>query len=177
MKNTKKLIFAALLAALCCVITMYPKFPTLFGYIHAGDTFVLLSAFLLGPYWGALSAGLGSALADLICGYAQYVPGTFVIKALMALAAGFILKKYACVKVFPAAAVAGIVAEAIMVLGYLAYEALLLGYGAAAIGSVPTNLVQAVFGAAAACALYAALMKSAPFRRQLGLDEQKSKEK
>ena len=58
MKGNKKLIYAALFAALCCVITMYPKFPTLFGYIHAGDALVLLGAYVLGPLWGALAAAL-----------------------------------------------------------------------------------------------------------------------
>ena len=46
MNGNKKLIYAALFAALCCVITMYPKFPTLFGYIHAGDALVLLAAYV-----------------------------------------------------------------------------------------------------------------------------------
>ena len=58
---------------------MYPKFPTLFGYIHAGDALVLLAAYVLGPLWGSLAAALGSSLADLMAGYVQYFPGTFVI--------------------------------------------------------------------------------------------------
>ncbi|MFR5782567.1 MAG: ECF transporter S component [Oscillospiraceae bacterium] len=76
MTGNKKLIYAALFAALCCVITMYPKFPTLFGYIHAGDALVLLAAYVLGPLWGSLAAALGSSLADLMAGYVQYFPGT-----------------------------------------------------------------------------------------------------
>ena len=75
MTGNKKLIYAALFAALCCVITMYPKFPTLFGYIHAGDALVLLAAYVLGPLWGSLAAALGSSLADLMAGYVQYFPG------------------------------------------------------------------------------------------------------
>ena len=58
MNGNKKLIYAALFAALCCVITMYPKFPTLFGYIHAGDALVLLAAYVLGPVWGSFAAAL-----------------------------------------------------------------------------------------------------------------------
>lgn len=49
----KKLVFAALFAALSCAATMVIRIPTpIGGYIHAGDAVVLLSAFLLGP-WGA----------------------------------------------------------------------------------------------------------------------------
>mgnify|MGYP001774926226 FL=1 len=67
----KKLVFAALFAALSCVATMVIKIPTpTGGYIHAGDAVVLLSAFLLGPWWGAAAAGLGSCLADILSGYA-----------------------------------------------------------------------------------------------------------
>ena len=45
--KTKKLIFAALFAALTCVATMIIKVPTpTMGYIHPGDSIVLLSGFL-----------------------------------------------------------------------------------------------------------------------------------
>ena len=47
-----------------------------------------------------------------------------------------------------------------MVLGYLAYEALVLGYGAAAVGGVPMNCIQGAFGVIAGAALYVALSKT-----------------
>lgn len=162
--TTRKLVFSGLFAALCCVVTMYPKFPTLFGYIHAGDAFVLLGAFILGPQWGALAAGLGSGLADLIAGYALYVPGTVIIKAAMALAAGAILRRDKDTHRIGMTILAGVCAEIIMILGYFAYEGLLLGYGIAAAGSIPTNLVQGVFGVAASTALYITLTKSKRFK-------------
>ena len=58
------------------------------GYANAGDVLVLLSAFVLGPGLGAAAAGVGSALADLILGYTIYAPGTLIIKAADAAAAG-----------------------------------------------------------------------------------------
>lgn len=170
MNGNKKLIYAALFAALCCVITMYPKFPTLFGYIHAGDALVLLGAYVLGPLWGALASALGSSLADLMAGYVQYFPGTFVIKAVMSLVAGWLLLKFGEKRPVLTTVLSGLAAECLMVLGYLAYEGLLLGYGWGAIGSVPTNVVQGIFGAAASSALFAALIKTPYARRELGLD-------
>ena len=143
MTGNKKLIYAALFAALCCVITMYPKFPTLFGYIHAGDALVLLAAYVLGPLWGSLAAALGSSLADLMAGYVQYFPGTFVIKGLDALVAALIFK--AMGRTSAAAIVSGVVGEIIMVVGYFGYAGLLLGKGIAA-ASIPGNLVQAAMG-------------------------------
>ena len=60
-QNIKKLVTAALLAAMTCVATMIIKIPTpTFGYIHPGDGFVLLCGVVLGPLPGALAAGIGS---------------------------------------------------------------------------------------------------------------------
>ena len=74
--NTKTLVMASLLAALCCVATMVIRIPSpTGGYMNLGDTVVILSAYLLGPAWGSAASGLGSALADLFSGYTAYVPG------------------------------------------------------------------------------------------------------
>ena len=163
-ETIKKLVFAALFAALSCVATMVIRIPTpIGGYIHAGDAVVLLSAFLLGPWWGAAAAGLGSALADLIATYGLYVPGTFVIKFIVALLAGFLLNCRIVRSALARAVIAGVIGETFMVLGYLAYEALILGYGAAAAGGVPMNCIQGAFGVVAGSALYVALSKTKLF--------------
>ena len=162
-KTLRKLVFSALFAALTCCATML-RFPAGIGYIHAGDAVVLLGAFLLGPRWGAFAAGLGSAMADLLAGYALYVPATFIIKALMALAAAFILKRAAIKKTAVKAAAAGVVAELIMVAGYFCYDCFVLKYGLAALGDIPTNLIQAAFGVVAGVFLYNAISKSANFK-------------
>ena len=130
----------------------------------AGDAVVLLSAFLLGPWWGAAAAGLGSGLADLIAGYGLYVPGTAAIKFIVALLAGLLLNCKFIKSVPVRAIIAGVVGEVFMVLGYLAYEALILGYGAAAVGGVPMNCIQGAFGVVAGAALYAALLKTKYFK-------------
>lgn len=77
MKNAslRKIIFAALMAALTTVATMIIRIPTpTQGYIHLGDGMVLLCGALLGPGLGALAAGIGSMLSDLFAGYMSYVP-------------------------------------------------------------------------------------------------------
>ena len=56
-----------------------------------GDALVLMSAFLLGPVYGTAAAGIGSALADLLTGYAYYAPGTLIIKGGIALIAYLVL--------------------------------------------------------------------------------------
>lgn len=148
MENKKllQLIYGALLAALCCVATMVIRIPTIGtnGYVNIGDSIVLLSSWLLGNPYGALAAGIGSALADLLAGYGSYVPGTFVIKFLMAFVSYIIYSiiSRTPLKKFGAYIVSGIIAELIMVFGYFAYEATLLGYGLAAASSIPSNFIQ-----------------------------------
>ena len=113
---------------------------------------------------GAAAAGLGSGLADLIAGYGLYVPGTAAIKFIVALLAGLLLNCKFIKSVPVRAIIAGVVGEVFMVLGYLAYEALILGYGAAAVGGVPMNCIQGAFGVVAGAALYAALLKTKYFK-------------
>lgn len=151
MKNTgsktRLIVIQAMFAAMCTVATML-AIPSPFGYMNAGDVCVLLCAYVLGPI-GAVSAGIGSALADLINGYAVYVPATLIIKALMALCAFYLSKATEKVLPKPRAlkyAVGSVCAELVMAFGYLFYEAVLLGYGAAALVSLPFNLLQGLFG-------------------------------
>ena len=171
MNHTKllKTVMAALFAALTCVATLAVRIPipATQGYANLGDALVLLAAFFLGPVYGTLAAGIGSALADLFAGYALYAPGTAVIKGLCALAAALLLRplgkhlKWAHV---PAA----VVSACVMVGGYFLYESAVLGYGMAALGSVPANAVQGAVGVVAGSVLYQALRKVPHIRRYFG---------
>ena len=88
----RKLVLAALFAALCTVMTMVIQVPSpMQGYVNLGDCAVLLSAWVLGPWYGGAAAGLGSMLADLLS-YPHYAPGTLVIKFTMAVAAAYIFE-------------------------------------------------------------------------------------
>ncbi|MBQ8696896.1 MAG: ECF transporter S component [Clostridia bacterium] len=148
--KVRKLTFAALFAAVICLFTAVFVIPLPLGYVNMGDVAVLAASALLGPLSGALSAGVGSALADLFMGFGVYAPATFVIKALMA------LSLYGAERLLSALrwprtlvnAVGAVIAEGIMVLGYLAYESCLYGF-AGAVGSVPWNCLQGAFGVVA----------------------------
>ncbi len=159
-KKVKKIVIAALLAALCCSFT-FIYLPLPIGYANLGDMMVLLSAVMLGPLYGALAAGIGTALADLFMGYPQYIPATFVIKALVALVCVILYKAIRGKKnnVF-AFALSGIVAESIMVCGYYLYEAVVLayGFGGAAV-SVFGNCLQGCVGVILATLLLLPVLK------------------
>ena len=165
--NLKKLILAALFAALSCVATMSIRIPTpgTGGYIHPGDAIVILSGVILGPVWGFLAGGIGSALSDLIGGYFIYVPITFVIKGLVALAAGLLYQKVGKnQKSRYIAVILGGVADIILVAGgYFVCEYFIYGAGAAA--SIPANIIQGIGGLVISCILYPILI-SIPNVRQ-----------
>lgn len=165
--NLKKLILAALFAALSCVATMSIRIPTpgTGGYIHPGDAIVILSGVILGPVWGFLAGGIGSALSDLIGGYFIYVPITFVIKGLVALAAGLLYQKVGKnQKSRYIAVILSGVADIILVAGgYFVCEFFIYGAGAAA--SIPANIIQGVGGLVISCILYPILI-SIPNVRQ-----------
>ena len=146
-KVVSKIVLTALFAALVYVATSIIRYPTFGtqGYINIGDTIVLLSAWLIGGVYGALAAGIGSALADLLAQYVTYVPGTFIIKFLMALVAYLIFTAFKKTNINKVVAyiLSGVVAELIIVFGYFLYESTILGYGLAAAASIPSNAIQA----------------------------------
>ena len=156
--NLKKIVMTALFAALACVATMSIRIPTpgTGGYIHPGDAIVILSGVVLGPSYGLLAAGIGSAMSDLLGGYFVYVPITFVIKGLIALVAGLIYEKIGKTqKSRYIAVILGGIADIILVAGgYFLCESTFLGYGPGAIASVPANIIQGIGGLIISCILY-----------------------
>ena len=145
--NTKKMVTAALLAAFTLLSTLLVQFPIAHGYVHLGDAFVFLSAFLLGPIWGAAAAGIGSALADIWSGYFIYAPATFVIKAAMAVVSWTIctaLSKALKNQLF-SELVACIIGACVLVAGYFLYETILYTM-AGALAGVLWNCLQGGVG-------------------------------
>ncbi|MBQ8428244.1 MAG: ECF transporter S component [Clostridia bacterium] len=145
--TTKKLVLTALLMALTAVSTMFIRVPLPLGYVNLGDAFVLLSVFILGPIYGTIAAGVGSALADLL-GYIIYAPGTLIIKTAMALVAYLFYKLLlkATKKAVLAEIVGGVAGAVIMAFGYFFYETLFFETAAVAIVNVPWNLIQGAIG-------------------------------
>lgn len=117
--SVKKLTFSGLMAALICVLTMFPHIPIPAGsgYVHLGDGMILLAAMVIGPL-AIPAAAIGSALADLFSGFAFYAPATFVIKALVALLAWLLYRPGRIMRT----TLAFIAAEAAMVAGYFVFE-------------------------------------------------------
>ena len=160
--NIKKLVLAALMAALTYVATSIVQIPSpMQGYVNLGDCIVLLSGWILGPWWGAAAGGIGSMLADILSGYAFYAPATLVIKGLIAVIAALLwkaMRKRGGDKVWKKI-LASLVAEIWMAAGYWTFETLFLGEAKAALASVPNNIAQGLVGVVLGMVLYYALSK------------------
>ena len=161
LEKTLKLTYTAMLTAMVCVATMLIRIPTMVGYTNLGDGFILLSAFLFGPFYGAVAGGVGSMLADIISGYAFYAPATLIIKGLIAVIAALLWKamsKSGGDKVWKKI-LASLVAEIWMAAGYWTFETLFLGEAKAALASIPNNIAQGLVGVVLGMVLYYALSK------------------
>ena len=137
----KKIAFAGVFAAFVFIATQI-RIPTAIGYINLGDGVILIGAFLFGPV-AFFPAAIGSALSDLLAGYAQYIIPTFIIKGLMGGLSGALLRKASPSVVRKI--LVGLLAEVIMIAGYFVFESLPFMYGpAAAAGSLLFNLIQGI---------------------------------
>lgn len=95
--TTQKLVLMALFTALVYIFSRFFQIPivTPLGQtrFHLGNVFCLLAGILMGPLYGGIAAGLGSALFDLFDPvYFTSAPITFVTKFAMAFVAGLIYK-------------------------------------------------------------------------------------
>ena len=92
--TTKKIVMTALLAALTVVGSMLRiKVPSIVGTsaFHLGNIMCALSGLLLGPWFGGLAAGLGSAIYDMMDPvYISECWITFIMKGAYGLVVGLI---------------------------------------------------------------------------------------
>lgn len=167
-EKTTKIILTGLMMAMIVVATIILPIPVPFGsgYIHLGDAMIFLSVLILGWKYGAVAAGVGSALADLMVGYAIWAPWTLCIKGMMGVIMGlFILKsmnkKQKSLLGVPVYQLIGmILAGCFMAAGYYVAEGVIYGNFIVAVLGIPWNIVQFTVGTIIAVILAAALYKT-----------------
>lgn len=135
-KKLLRLVITALLVALVfCGSKIEVVLPlSVGGYsrFHLGNIMCALSGILLGPWWGGLAVGLGSALYD--CTNVLYIteaPITFVTKGLYGVIAGAVfVAVFRRKATYPAMAVSTVCAAVSYIIIYLAktffYNSMLL---------------------------------------------------
>lgn len=163
-KKLMKTVMTALFMAMCCASTfIHIPSPASQGYLNMGDCFVILSGWMLGPFYGFLAGGIGSALSDVLLGYTSYAPATLIIKGLMALAAYFIHKllsgKQKSKNILPEVTSA-FIAEIIMIGGYYLYDSILTANFIVPLAGIAGNSVQGLFGLVASVAIFRILSKT-----------------
>ena len=96
-QTTRKLVFSALMAALCYIGFSYFRIDIPVGTektaFHLGNVFCVLAALLVGGFWGGMSGAIGMTIADLTTGYVTSAPKTFLLKLCIGLVAGFVAHK------------------------------------------------------------------------------------
>ena len=163
-KRINKLVITALMSSLIMLMTFIIRIPVpaTQGYIHLGDCMIFLGVLVLGWRYGTLAAAIGSALADLMGGYAIYAPVTFLAKGIMAASVGLFIE-WAVKKEFKGAgfaameAVGMVIGGVLMVAGYYFAESLMYGSFIVPLAGVPMNILQFTVGIAIAVAIAHAL--------------------
>lgn len=147
-EKTGKLVLSALFICMIVVLTMFIKIPVPMtqGYVHLGDAVIFLAVLVLGWKYGAVCAGLGSAMADIFCGMVIWAPWTLVIKFVMAAIMGLILENHGGQISKAREIIAMILAGSWMAFGYFIAERVIYGNWAVALLGVPWNIGQFAAG-------------------------------
>jgi uncharacterized membrane protein len=149
---------AALMTAVVTVFTAAVQIrnPASGGYFNLSDVAVVFAALAFGPWVGATAGGLGTAIADLLLGYAQFAPLSFLAHGGEGLLVGLIALRR------PAWLVpAWLVGVAWMLAVYFVGGLVLFGAAQAVADLVGTNWIQALAGGLGV-ALYAAVRAAYP---------------
>lgn len=149
MKNLK--IAALSIVVLTCLVTLFIKIPLPSrGYFNVGDVAVVFGGMILGfinprqgIWWALLACGLGSALADILGGFAVFAPLTFVAKGAEGALAAVAASRTGTAR-YIMLGLGGLAMIAVYFFG----EILMPNIGLqGAVAEIPANLIQAVGGA------------------------------
>ena len=144
--NSRTISINALAIALVCLSTMFLQFPIPLGYAHLGNCFI--SGVFFGTVTGLLAGGIGSALSDLLTGYAQWIIPTLIIKGIMGFVIGYIANRTGLTaNMFKIrTAIAGVVGIVIMVIGYFIGGSILYGSIYTGATQIPGLVMEGIIG-------------------------------
>lgn len=143
--STNKLVFTSLTACLIMLSTLLFRIPVPMtqGYVHLGDAMIYIGVLLLGRKHGSFAAALGSAMGDILGGFAFWAPWSFIIKYAMAFVAGSLIERTSRIISMTAGGL-------VMCAGYLIAERVMYGSWALAAVGLPWNIGQFAVGIAVA---------------------------
>ncbi len=159
MSNAKVVQIASMGVASAAVAlgTLFLKIPGVTGYYHLGDGLIFTASLVFGPAVGAVAGGFGSAVADILGGWAVWAPWTLIIKSMAGWVVGVLGHNKGV-----AGRLLGMTAGAlVVVLGYAAATWILYGPAAVALeiyGNIGQSASGIVIGAVGSAALIKARM-------------------
>ncbi len=166
--NATLIAVLAVMAAVVAVLTFAVQIPipATGGYIHLGDAGVYFTALAFGPIGGLVSGGLGTAVADILSGYASWAPLTLVAHGLQGLIAGYFGKGKSLTHMLIGWALGSVVLIAVYFLGEWFFYG--LGYGGA-LAEVGPNFIQEAVGGLIGIPLVLAVRRAYPPLDRIGL--------
>ena len=162
-----KIASIVILSAIITIFTIVVRIPIAptRGYVNLGDVAIFFAAFIFGPVSAFFAGGLGTALADLVGGYGQWAPISFVIHGIQGFLVGVVynifVKKDCRVNIFLQAVLCFFAGAIIMVSGYYFAGVVLVGPGAALV-EIPGNIIQNLAGIVGGMALAVTVKKAYP---------------
>lgn len=156
--NVFHMVLMGLMTCLVVVSTMFIKIPIPMtqGYVHLGDSMIFLSVLILGKKNGSVAAGIGSAMGDILGGYAFWAPWTLVIKFIMAFILGLFVERFDKKGEIIGMTIAGV----FMTAGYYVASSIMYGSWIVTLADIPWNVGQFAVGMILASVLYKALDKT-----------------
>jgi uncharacterized membrane protein len=165
---------SAVLIALTTVFTLLIKIPTpARGYVNLSDVAITFAGLIFGPWVGMVAGGVGTALADLLAGFAPFAPLSLVAHGAEGFLIGWLGRGRRTVGGMFIAWLAGALA---MVAIYLLGEGLFYTGWAPALAEAPMNFFQAIIGAVVGIPLVLAVRKAYPPIDRIGQRSQWTEE-
>lgn len=156
--KTKELAYTALIAGIIFICLTFINIRIYNSVLSLGFCVVFSTAIVFGGKSAGLGCGIGAMIFDIVGGYANYAPFTFLAYGLAALVIGVILEKNFSVGKIALAVVLGILIKLFVYLiaNYIYYG---LPY---AISVIPLEIVNSGLGAILGIPLGKVLKKAMP---------------
>lgn len=160
-ERIKKLTLAAMFLALAVVfgrLFLIPL-PWTRGNVNLCDAAIFVGVMLLGPWYGGAIGGFAGLFLDLISGFAQYAPFSFIAHGLEGLIAGLVMRWLPNRWGRILSLTLGVI---VMVICYFFADSFLYNWATGTLGIIP-NIVQGLIGAVIA------ILFEKPLRKRLNI--------
>ena len=165
LSHTTSITLTAMFIVLTYIFTLIGVNVTvgLGGYLHLGNIPLFIAAIYFGRKIGAVSAGVGMALFDIMSPYAIWAPYTLVIGLATGFVVGLVTAKKKTVLWICLAALCGALVK---VVGYYFAEVMIYGNWIAPFVSIPANTMQVIIALVVVLAIHKPLEAAAEKLKQ-----------